>query len=168
MKDTVAFESLIATHPELPLTSISLIIDAQEPIDLANLTEYQWTKMALIYNVRVPIDTRKLSNGRHTLVLVIADATGQMTSAKLFVTVDNETLVDKVGRTIIQHYDFLIGLAIGCLIIFFVLGRRKRIRPTDRSLRGVEYVHEPRLCRYCGVQVSPNAVFCTNCGKQLR
>ncbi len=167
LKDVVAFECLVATYPELPLTSISLTVDEQSQIDLANLTEYQWTKNALIYNVKATIDTRKLSNGRHTLVLVIADTTNQKTSTKLFVTVDNETLVDKIGRTIVEHYDFLIGLIAGCLIIFVVLRRRKRLRPTDISPRRVEYVLKPRLCRYCGVQVDPNAVFCTNCGKQL-
>jgi len=168
LKDTVMFESLIATHPELPLTSISLTIDEQAQINLAKFTEYQWTKNALVYNVKAPIDTRKLSNGHHTLVLVIADTTDQRTSTKLFVTVDNETLIGKVGRAIIEHYDFLIGLAIGGLIIFAVLPRRKRLRPTDRSSREVEYVQEPRFCRYCGAQVDSNAVFCTSCGKQLR
>jgi len=167
LKDTVMFECLIATHPELPLTSISLTIDEQNTIDLANVTEYQWMKKALIYNVKAPIDTRKIPNGRHILVLVTVDTTDQRTSTKLFVTVDNETLVDKVGRAIVEHYDFLIGFVIGCLIIFIVLRRKKRPRPTDRSLRGVQYAQEPRFCRYCGVQVDSSAVFCTNCGKQL-
>lgn len=168
LKDTFMFECLIATHPELPLASISLTIDEQNSIDLANLTEYQWTKRALIYNVKAPIDTRKIPNGRHTLVLVIADMTDQRTSTKLIVTVDNETLVDRASRAAIEHYDFLLGIIIGCLIIFVVLRRRKRLRPTDRSPLGVGYVHEHRFCRHCGVQVDSNALFCTNCGKQLR
>ena len=161
------FECSIATHPQLPLTSISLTIDEQNPIDLANLTEYQWMKEALIYNVKAPIDTRKIPNGRHTLVLVIADNTGQRTSTKLFVTVDNETLIDKIGRTITEHYDFLIGFVIGCLIVFIVLRRRKRLRPTDRFPRGVEYAQGYRFCPYCGVKADSSAMFCTNCGKQL-
>ena len=168
LKDTVMFECLIATHPQLPLTSISLKIDEQPPMDLANLTEYQWTTKGLIYSVKAPIDTRKIPNGRHTLTLAIADATDQRTSAKLFVTVDNETLLDKIGRTIIEHYDFLIGLVIGCLIIFLVLRRRKPLRPAERVPPRIEYVQEPRFCPHCGVQVDPNALFCTNCGKQLR
>jgi len=166
LKDTAMFECLIATPLQLPVTSISLTIDEQNPIDLANLTEYQWMKKALIYNVKAPIDTRKIPNGRHILVLAIVDTRDQRTSTKLFVTVDNETLVDKVGRAIIEHYDFLVGLIIGCLIVFIVLRRRKRLRPIDRYPLGVDYAQGLRFCRYCGVQVDSSAVFCTNCGKQ--
>jgi len=167
LKDTVMFECLIATHPELPLTSISLTIDEQTTINLANLTEYQWMKEALIYNVKAPIDTRKLTNGRHTLVLVTSDTTDQRTSTKLLVTVDNETLVEKIGRTISEHYDFIIGLVVGGLIVFLVLRQRKRLRPADTYPHRVEYIKEPRFCHYCGAQVDSNALFCTSCGKQL-
>jgi hypothetical protein len=64
------------------------------------------------------------------------------------------------------NFPYSIGLAV-VGIVFGAVGSAYRIKSNPQIQPPQSFSNAPSFCRYCGTQNTPNAIFCSKCGKQL-